>query len=118
MAEVFVMWQEIKTAGPVRSWLAFTAGVLVWLFRYLLYLKVRTGVSVMDKGQLPSEGPAYLWLIPRFWMKVNSLPWILLLFLVFAGLAVGKRRDEKGWTFAFVAGLAFRGTLYQVISRM
>ena len=75
----------------------------------------------MGSEELPSRGPwiiQFLFRIPSLFAKINSWPWILLVFLLFVSFAIVRRRDEKGWTFALVAGVAFVGALYQVISRM
>jgi hypothetical protein len=113
--------QSIKTAGPLRSLAAFTVGVSVSVAGYLLSQTTRTGVSVLDNGELPARGPWAIRLLFRganLFVRINSWPWIMLVFLVFASLAVLRRKDEKGWTFAFVAGAAFIGTLHEIIFRM
>jgi|SRR5215472_2757596 len=116
-----IMWQEIKTAGPIRSMLAFAAGVLVTLVTYLLRDIMRTGLSVMDKEEIPSRGSWLIQLlsvVPRLFMKINSWPWIALVFVIFAALTIQRRREEKGWVFALTAGVAFMETQHQAILRL
>lgn len=114
------VWQELKTAGPFRSLLAFTAGVALPLAGYLLPT-MPSGRSVLDKGHLLSGGPWLLQLLFRIFSllaKIWSWPWIVLVFLVFTGFAIVQRREEKGWTFAFVAAWAFLAVLHEIIFRL
>jgi hypothetical protein len=63
----------------------------------------------LDRGQLPAHGlPLTLWIL-RLYALLASWPWILVVFLAFAGLSVLKRDKADGWLYALVAGISVGG---------
>jgi len=115
------VWQELKTAGPFRSLLAFTVGVLVPILGYLFIPASRTGTSVLDKGILPSGGPWLARLLLgffRWFIKIYSWPWIVAVFALFAVLAIRWHKRKEGWVSSWLAGTFFILMLHQIIMRM
>jgi hypothetical protein len=103
------MWEELKKPGSFRSWVAFASATVFSLVSYELSLWMQPARSALDRGQPPSHGlPVTVWMF-RFFTVLNSWPWIFVVFLVFAGLSVLKRKKANGWTYALGAGIAAVG---------
>ena len=104
------MWEHLKKPGSVRSWAAFAGGAAFTVAEYALSQWMQPARSVLDRRKPPSHAlPLYC--IPRFYAVLNSWPWILVVFLVFAGLSFLKRNKADGWAYALVEGVALIGIL-------
>jgi len=102
------MWEQLKKPGSFRSWVAFTSAAVV-SFAIFVRNWLLLAQSALDRGRPPVHGlPLALWLL-RFYTMLNSWPWILVVFLVFAGLSILKRNKADGWLYALVAGIALAG---------
>jgi hypothetical protein len=85
---------------------------------FMLSLWMQPPRSALDRGQPPSHGlPLTVWMI-RFFTLVNSWPWIFVVFLVFAGLSVLKRKKADGWTYALMAGIALIGIVRLLVGHL
>jgi hypothetical protein len=112
------MWKQLKKPGSFRSWLAFASATVVSLVSFMLSLWMQPARSALDRGQPPSHGlPLTVWMV-RFYTVLNSWPWILVVFLVFAGLSVLKRNKADGWTYALVAGIALIGIVRLLVGHL
>jgi hypothetical protein len=73
--------------------------------------------SVFDTKRLPESGGPLASGVLHFWETINSLPWIALLFLLFATQVVTQRNKKEGWIAAALAGVAFLGVMSQIFAR-
>jgi hypothetical protein len=112
------MWEQLKKPGSFRSLVAFASAAVVSLVNFMLSLWMQPAHSALDRGQPPSHGlPLTVWTL-RFYTVLNSWPWILVVFLVFAGLSVLKRNKAGGWTYALLAGFALVGIVRLLVGHL
>jgi hypothetical protein len=113
------MWNQLKQPGSFRSLIALVGGT-VFAIGSVMLQRFQPHVSVMDKGQPPSNGSSiflWMWQAQALLARTSSWPWILPLFLACAGFAIHQRNKEKGWIAAMMAGMAFVSLLFQLIQK-
>jgi hypothetical protein len=111
------MLEQIKKPGWARQGAAFLLGCAIAMSRYLLPTWMQPdAASVLESRRLPAPGvPSVMWVQP-FWTTVNSLPWIGLLFLLFATFAIIGRNKKEGSLGALVAGITFLAVIQQALA--
>lgn len=102
--------------SALKSLVAAAVGVATQLL-LLLILGPLQPRSVLDHGTLPTfPGLPGVCLKGLQWLQ--AWPQSLLVFLVFLVLAVRKRQQKLGWTYAFVAGAFIPVLLHQFFSHI
>jgi hypothetical protein len=74
----------------------------------------------MDRGQPPANSAlafVVLWRAQSIFLLAVKLPWVAVIFLYFAWLAVQERNKENGWRAAFFAAFLFVSILRQLIQK-
>ena len=106
-----------KRLSTLRSLAAALAGVILQVVA-LLVLRPLQRRSVLDPQPLPHSPFPWVEAYLRALQWVQTWPQSLVLFLFFLVLAIRKREKDRGWTFAFLAGVMVPGMLFQFFSRL
>ncbi|HLZ13218.1 MAG TPA: hypothetical protein VKP58_11585 [Candidatus Acidoferrum sp.] len=114
------MWEQLKQPGYVRSMVAILGGTTLEVASYILVHSFQFNPSVMGRGQRPASSALafiVLWRIRNVFILAFKLPWVAVIFLCFAWLAIQGRNKENGWRYAFFAAFIFVSILRQLIQR-